>query len=342
MFRNFYVEKIVQESATIKSFYLKRTDNKALDNYLPGQFVTIKIKENSNVNEQIRNYTISDSPGKGYFRLTIKREENGNVSKYFHDTLKIGDIVAVSKPSGNFYLQPNNSNTAFFLSGGVGITPMLCMLEYIAENEQAKKVFFLHSSLNKKVQPMLTRLKELKSKNSNLYLSVHHSNPSSEEKLKVDYDYEGVISKEYLQNILPETETDFFLCGPTPFMAAMYSYLLELGVNEKNINYEFFGDGKKFDSKKSIEEINLTDYKVHFTKSGIVTYWDSNSNSILDLAEANGLSPSFSCRMGTCSTCESKLKSGNIEYDPEPFMEAEEGNIFICCSKPTSNIEIEL
>jgi len=342
MYHNYFISKIVSESATIKSFYLKPKDKDTVEKYLPGQFITIRVQPNVAEKGQIRNYTISDRPGKDYLRLTIKREENGIVSKHFHDVLKIGDVVEISNPTGNFYLNSRNSNEVVLLSGGVGITPMLSMLEYIAVNEPTKKVLFLHSSLNKAVQPMLPRLKELTTLHNNFDLSIHHSNPMADEVPKIDYDYEGMISKEYLELAIPKTKTDIYLCGPTAFMEAMYKHLTDLGIKEENIKYEFFGEAKKLGSKQTAIEPVINRYKVRFSKAGIETYWKESNLSILELAEEKGLNPHFSCRMGTCSTCESVLLSGDIEYEPEPFMEAEEGKIFICCSKPVSDLIVDI
>jgi len=342
MYNNYFVDNIVTESSNIKSFYLKRKDNKSVESYLPGQFIAVRVKSNNYGKELIRNYTISDSPGKGYLRLTIKKEENGLASKYFHDELEIGDSVEISNPTGNFHLKPGNSKSIVLISGGVGITPMQSMLEYIAEYEPGKTVFFLHSSLNKAVQPMLVRLRELNAKHGSMYLSIHHSYPQEDEIPGLDYDYDGLISKEYLESVLPKTEADIFLCGPTSFMEAMYKHLTDLGIKEETINYEFFGEGKKLGVKPSTGTPATPGYKVKFTKSGIEADWTDSNLSILELAEEKGLAPSYSCRMGTCSTCESTLVSGEIEYEPEPFMESEPGKIFICCSKPVSNIEIYL
>lgn len=342
MFRNFIITKITSESTTIKSFYLKRADNAPLEDYFPGQFISVRVKPNGIDNEHIRNYTLSDSPKKNYFRLTIKRESNGIVSKHFHDVIKTGDVIGLSKPTGNFYLSINNSKPTVLLSGGVGITPMLSMLEYITENEPDKKVFFLHSSTNKDVQPMLSRLKELGLKNRNLFLSIHHTKPKNDEVPRIDYDYTGLITKEYLERILPNAEPDFYICGPVNFMETMFKYLLELGINEESINYEFFGEGKNLGNQKQIENINTAAFKIHFTKSLVEADWDSKNANILELAESVGISPQNSCRMGTCATCETTLHKGSIEYDPEPFMESPAGKVLICCARPTSDIEIEL
>lgn len=342
MFRDFIIDRIVRESSTIKSFYYKRTDNKPVETHLPGQFITLRVKPPEEKKELIRNYTLSDGPGKEYFRTTIKREEYGKVSRYLHDQVKEGDTIGISKPTGDFQLTINSSKPVVLLSGGVGITPMLSMLEFIVAHEPDRRVYFLHSSLNKAVQPMLVRLRELGKKHKNLYLSIHHSKPGIDEKAGIDYDYAGLISKDYLNSVLPMIEMDYFLCGPVGFMETMYQYLQEFSVNEENIHYEFFGEGKNLGTKPIFVDSNSNNFKVKFTKSNKEIQWDSSQQSILELAESAGLTPEFSCRMGTCSTCESTLLKGTIEYDPEPFIETPEGRILICSSKPVSNLEIEL
>lgn len=160
-YKNFLIDKIVVESSTIKSFYLKPVDGSEPKKYLPGQFVSVKVKPVGYQKTIVRNYTLSDAANKSYFRLTIKREKNGIVSRYFHDEIELGDKIEVSSPAGQFHLRNNDAKPVVFLSGGVGITPMLSMLEEIVGNESSREVFFLHSSLNKSVQPMMVRLQEI-------------------------------------------------------------------------------------------------------------------------------------------------------------------------------------
>lgn len=342
MFREFILNRIVKESSIIKSFYFKSLDNKALANYLPGQYAIFRIKVKGSDEKFIRNYTISDAPGKDYYRFTIKRENHGKASKYFHDVLSVGDTIEISNPSGDFHLTKNSSKPVVLISGGVGITPMLSMLEYMTANEPSRKIFFFHASLNKSVQAMFSRLKDLNNDNENLHLSIHHSEPDNDEQINIDYDYEGFITKKYLESALPKTEMEYYLCGPLVFMEIMFQFLTDLGVEEEKIKYEFFGEGKKLSNKPVFVDSNTNNFKVKFTKSNKEVYWDDNQSSILELAESAGITPEFSCRMGTCSTCESSLLNGDVTYDPEPFMETPEGSVLICCSKPTSDIEIEL
>jgi len=341
MFSTFYIDHIKRESNTIQSFYLKRKDGKPILTYLPGQFISLKI--NTTEGETIaRNYTLSDAPDKEHYRLSIKRESLGKASRHFHDFFKVGSELEVSEPMGKFHLDTTISKPVILLSGGVGITPMISMLEYTSTQQLERKIHFIHSSLNKEVQPFFERLTHLKKQLLNMKLTVFHTNPIATEKIGIDYDYEGFVSQKILAKTV-ELEGDYFLCGPVSFMEAMFKHLLDLGVSESNINYEFFGENKPLGAKPSFKDSNTTEaYKVFFTDSKLETEWNTKAQNILELAESEGLTPANSCRMGTCSTCESTLVSGTIEYDPEPFMEAEEGKIFICCAKPTSDVEIEI
>ena len=189
---------------------------------------------------------------------------------------------------------------------------------------------------------MFSRLRELTIEHKNLYLSIHHTEPTDDEHALIDYDVKGVISKCYLQSVLPNRAMHYYLCGPMGFMKATYGYLQELGANEQNIYYEFFGMGEELGIQTAEKNLNQNDFTVSFTQSAITLNWDNTYPNLLDLAESAGLRLPFSCRMGTCSTCESMLQEGSIKYDPEPFVETEKGKILICCSQPVSDVKIKL
>lgn len=340
MFEEYIVHRIEVESNTIKSFYLRPQQPAQLPEYIPGQYVNIKVQLPDADKALIRSYTLSDRPGAGHVRLTIKKENEGKVSRYLHDTLKVGDVVPVSRPTGEFTLTGSENEAVVLLSGGVGITPMLSMAEHLCTVKSVRPVYFLHSSFNKAVQPMQQRLRELAGQNKNMVVSIHHTSPLAGEVMGVDYDVAGLITKNHLAE-LPISNARIYLCGPTTFMEAMYRYATDLGFSEDRIHYEFFGETKKL-GVQPISAPGHTGYTIKFLKSGKEVPWNDSVTSILDLAEANGLRPDYSCRMGTCATCESRLIKGTFEYDPEPFMEPDDGNLLICCAIPTSNMEIDI
>lgn len=340
MFDTFYINAIEEESTTIRSFYLKTKNESKLKSYFPGQFITVKLP----INEEetiTRNYTISDQPNETHFRLTIKREAQGKSSRYFHDTLMVGNEIEVSEPLGNFHLDTNSERPVVLISGGVGITPMLSMLEYMTTHQPNRKVTFIHSSLDNNVRPFKNRLTELEHQNNSLDVSIFHTHPLGNEKKGIDYNFEGYVTQEELAKTT-SIAADYFLCGPVGFMEVMYDHLIALDIDKQTIYYEFFGEGKTLGEQPLFTDSKTTNYKVTFTQSDKEVDWTDEANSLLDLAEANGINPPSSCRMGTCSTCMTPLTEGKTEYEPEPFMEAEEGNIFICVAKPTSDIKIPL
>lgn len=339
MFQEYIVEQVVKESLTIKSFYFSPKNGGPLPAYLAGQFVNIKVKPDGSEKELVRSYTLSDKPGTPYLRLTVKREEYGKVSTYLHDEITVGSTVLMSDPMGDFHLPVNNQGPLVLISGGVGITPMLSVAEYVTDRQPQRQIYFIHSSLNRDVQPMLDRLKYLKTANDNFKLVIFHSDPLEDELIDIDYDYRGFITKDRLPRI---NHAEYMVCGPVAFMETIFSFLSEFEITEDKIHFEFFQSPKSGESKQPVNETASSRVKVTLLKSEKVLFWQEGAGTLLELIESAGLQPDNSCRMGTCSTCQTRLVGGTFQYEPEPFMEPEAGNVLLCCAIPTSNVEIDL
>ncbi len=129
----------------------------------------------------------------------------------------------------------------------------------------------------------------------------------------------------------------------------MFEGLRDWGVPELRIHYEFFGPASALTGRATLATPQRTsrttqcceEIEVTFSRSGVTANWNPSLESILDLAEAHGLTPDYSCRSGICHTCVCKLESGEVEYSPEPLEMPEEGSVLICCSKPKGNIVVE-
>lgn len=339
MYREFIIQKIVSESLHIKSFYLEPKDNQPLNYFLPGQFLTLKIPRPET--DLIRTYTVSSRPGLPYYRITVKREDQGQASPLLHDTLHTGDTLWVRDPAGQFHLNLNSSNPVMMISGGVGITPMLSMLAYIQDKQPNRKVIFIHASRNQEVQPMTAQLYEWTQTLPNFRLIRIHSQPLASEKQGQDFDFQGRINPEILSSHLDTDIEDYYICGPRGFMEVAYADLINLGISPEKIHYEFFGESKKLSPSPTIIP-STEEFTIEFSASGKTAAWTNQHDSILELAESLGLSPDYSCRIGTCMTCESQLLEGKVKYDPEPFVDVPEGSVLICCSQPQSNLKIDI
>jgi ferredoxin len=166
-----------------------------------------------------------------------------------------------------------------------------------------------------------------------------------------DYDSLGHVDIELVKQVLPFDDYEFYLCGPTPFMRSLYCGLLSLDVTEKRIHYEFFGPASMLkDDAKPIGPAQIPTaetelaggIQVRFARSGVTAAWDPACETILDLAERHGLNPDYSCRSGICHTCMCALVEGEVEYLEDPLDEPDPGCVLICCSRPKSNIVIEV
>ena len=150
--------------------------------------------------------------------------------------------------------------------------------------------------------------------------------------------------------LVPDASPDFYMCGPTLFMKSLLDGLLRWDVPAHRIHYEFFGPASALEERariatpKSLAKASecCTDIEIKFSESGVTANWNPSFESILDLAEANGLSPDYSCRSGICHTCLCPLEEGEVEYVLEPLDPPDPGSVLICCSKPTTDVVVRV
>jgi nitric oxide dioxygenase len=239
-FRNFVVTKKVAESDVITSFYLEPQDGQEIASFESGQYLTVRVQPEGEEYSHIRHYSLSDASGKNYYRISVKREEQGVVSNYLHNEVHAGSVIEISAPAGEFVLNQKESPVVL-ISGGVGITPMISMLNTIVKEQPEREVVFIHGALNSSVHAMKQELQQLADKHSNIRSFVAYSSPTEKDKEEMAFDKEGFIDLEWLQSIVPSSQADFYFCGPTPFMKLIKSHLNELAVPAENIHFEFFG-----------------------------------------------------------------------------------------------------
>lgn len=231
-FKDFVIVDKVKESDIITSFYLKPTDGSAVTTYQPGQYITVRLSIPGEAYMFNRQYSLSQAPGNETFRISVKKESemnpNGKVSCYLHNTVEIGDQIEVSAPAGDFYLNVDSSQPVTLISGGVGITPMMSMLQTISKNSPSRPVSFLHGARNMSLHAFDKEVHTLLSVMEDTTYATQYS------------DNNQLITKEFLaENVL--ANSDIYVCGPVPFMKAVVNSLYELGFSEENVHFEFFG-----------------------------------------------------------------------------------------------------
>ena len=246
--RKFTVAKKVPESAEITSFYLKPSDGGAIAPHQAGQYVSVRVMVPELGLKQPRQYTVSDSPQPDYIRISVKREDSkgdqvgGWVSNTLHENIQEGDEIDVSAPTGNFFLF-DSSKKNVLISGGVGLTPMVAMLNHLVSLNMPQPVQFIHACRDGKVHAMKQHLKDLKVEHSQLSTMVAYEFPQDTEVQGEDYDVAGRLDLSTLSEAQLPKDADYYLCGPVPFMQEQHKVLVARGITAEQIHTEAFGTG---------------------------------------------------------------------------------------------------
>jgi ferredoxin-NADP reductase/predicted pyridoxine 5'-phosphate oxidase superfamily flavin-nucleotide-binding protein len=352
-YREYYVTRVVPESSNITSFYLQAESGDRVPCHKPGQFLPIEIEPVPGGGTLQRTYTISNAPDGRSYRLSIKREPapaegvtEGLSSNYFHDQVSVGSSFRAMSPRGKFTLDESTNRPLVMLSAGVGVTPMMSMLEHLANDSSScrepRAIWFFHGTRNSSEHAFADRVRDIARSLSCLQTRFVYSQPKTSDRLGIDYDLPGRIDVDMLKRELPFDDYDFYLCGPAAFMESLHGDLKNLNVPDERIHYEFFGPGAAFQSDKpagmTAEQFSeLRPVPVIFKKSGIETTWDPSRGSLLDLAEAEGLQPDYSCRSGICQTCATPVLEGKVDYAEPPMVDPETGMALLCSCHPVND-----
>ncbi|WP_212625433.1 NO-inducible flavohemoprotein [Pseudomonas sp. PP3] len=235
--RDFYLSRRETESSEITSFYFKPVDFHPIIVAKPGQYIGIKLFINGE--EHRRNYSLSKLSDGIEYRISVKREKQGKVSNFLHDELKLGEVVQLFPPSGEFVLTAE-ARPLVLLSAGVGITPTLPMLSRALE--QHRQVLFIHCARNASVQGFAREIADAALCSTLLTTRVCYSEPLPEGQF---CDFVGHLGRPQLADWLaPLRAAKVYLLGPPLFMSAMRKILLDIGIAPTDIHYEFFGPAR--------------------------------------------------------------------------------------------------
>ena len=352
--RSYRVSHIEDESSVIRSFYFKPVDKEGLLPFKAGQFFTLRIWPNNADKPVIRTYTVSSAPEDNFYRISVKREKDGHISKYLHATLKTGDTIEAKAPSGEFFIDPVETRPAVLLGAGVGITPMVSMAQHIANEGQrtrhTKALTVIHAARTIEQRAFAKTFRELE-KQTNGAISYYSfiSKPGNNTKPGIDFNAVGRISDDTLRQILVLDDYDFYLCGPDTFMQGLYDSLRRLGVRDARIFAEAFGPASLLrqpdEGQSTISDTEAEQAIIKFTQSDFEQRWNSGDATLLEVAESHGLSPEFGCRNGVCGACVTQLVSGSVSYRTKPSMTHDSDEVLICCAVPakdTKILELEL
>ncbi|PKP94690.1 MAG: NO-inducible flavohemoprotein [Alphaproteobacteria bacterium HGW-Alphaproteobacteria-16] len=238
--RDFRIAEVIRESSVISSFILRPIDNRSVIRHKPGQYLTFWLEIPGHPPVK-RNYSISNAPNGEFYRISVKREPQGLASGWLHDAAKPGTILKVAPPAGEFFLAEHPERPVVLLSGGVGLTPMVAMLETIAERHPHVRTHYIHGTHDRETHAMREHVRTLANGGGAIRAVEFHQTPLPGETLGQDYDHAGIITDDWLIANTPVGEADYYICGPRPFLRAAVSALSLSGVPSDRIHYEFFG-----------------------------------------------------------------------------------------------------
>lgn len=329
------VVRTFEETPSVKTFRLMDPHGGELPfRYLPGQFLTVTVAPNGEALK--RSYTIASAPTQREFcEITLKREEQGAVSRFLHDRVTAGDTLQVTAPSGKFTFTGVEAASVVLIAGGVGITPMMSAARYLTARSWPGDIFLIYAVRDESEVIFREELEYLHRRHTNLHVTI-----VAEQVQSTDWPYAtGRITRELLDSTVAALPTRrVHLCGPPAMMDAVKTLLLDLGVAAAQIRTEVFVG-------KEPRATPLTSLPAADTKVAVVTFAHSRrtamippSKTVLEAAEDVGVDIEYSCRIGTCGVCRTKLLSGTVTMDVEDGLEPGDkaSNVILACQARTA------
>lgn len=337
------IMRIIVETADTNSYWLEPTNGQVVS-YKAGQFLTLILPHNGH--EVRRSYSLSSAPGERLC-ITIKRVQNGEISRYLHDTLRVGDIVNSLLPAGRFTLDSSPTGDVVLMGAGSGITPLFSLLKYLLQNEVAQRVTLLYSNTTEQSIIFYDALNQLHQQHPTRFRLLYLlSNPPE--------DWNGLrgrLNNVLLERLLPQLVADsdpaalrFYICGPGAYMRMTQFTLVFSGFRPDQIRRENF----------VVEPIIATPPPTLAQDRTVLLRFRGKEidiqvpayKSILQAALDEGIMLPYSCRGGRCSTCAAHCLSGQVHMtinDVLTDQDLADGWVLTCTGYPESDgVVIEL
>ena len=228
----------VAESEDVTSFVFEPRDAGPGASFSAGQHLPLALDVDGFDRVIERTYSISSPPDEAFYRITVKRHSQRLVSRFLHDHVQVGHILSASAPRGDFVLDHESSRPIVLVSAGVGLTPLVSMLHELSQNA-TRPVWFVHGARDGRHHTLAQEVRRLASAHSRIVAHFAFSRPEPDDNGR--YDSAGRVDAGLLETLLPDFDADYYLCGPTGFMAAIQQQLEDRGVLAERVHFESFG-----------------------------------------------------------------------------------------------------
>jgi ferredoxin-NADP reductase/MOSC domain-containing protein YiiM len=347
-FRPLRVAKVVHEAATVSSVYLAAADGTRLPAARAGQYLTLRVTGASQP-APVRSYSLSSAPGAGSYRISVKDEPHGTVSRYLNRELRPGAILDAAAPRGDFVLDAG-TGPILLISAGIGVTPVLSMLHELAGARSERDTWWIHGARRPQEHPLAAEAHALLASLPHAHEHVFYSAATPAERRSARA-AAGRLTKDKLIGLAIPASASAYICGPSSFMADMQDALTAAGIDPARIRTELFGalpsinPGLTGQTRRPPHQPAGppgTGPLVTFARSGVSAPFAAGRRSVLELADACDVPTRWSCRTGVCHTCATPLLSGDITYSPAPLEPPADGEVLICCARPSTDIVLDI
>jgi ferredoxin-NADP reductase/MOSC domain-containing protein YiiM len=348
-FRPLSVTAVTPESATINSLTLADPDGRPLPPAHAGQYVTLRLPVPGKP-PAVRSYSLSSPPGAGSYRISVKREDHGLVSRQLHASARPGLRLDIAAPRGEFTLADADTPVVL-VSAGVGATPVLAMLHQLADARRPRPVWWFHAARRPADHAFRAEAAALIAELPGARSRTYYSAASGSELAGAGARAGHLDAAAFTAAGVPP-EADAYICGPESFMTDMTAALTAAGLDPRRIRTELFGPRTPVNPGISGARRVPPHLPpgppgagplVTFARSGLsVPYDDDSYRAVLDLAEACDVPTRWACRTGVCHTCTTPLLSGQVTYEPDPLEPPDYGSALICCARPATDLVLDI
>ena len=341
-FRRMHVARLTRETDLVTSVYLCPVEMETLPPALPGQYLTVRLA-GSGIPVAVRSYSLSES-APDHYRISVKRETQGIASGYIANALAVGDAVDVAAPRGEFILGDGHE-PVLLVSAGIGITPVLAMLQALVAGGSSRLVWWLHTTKTPATDALAAEVGRLIDS-----LPAGHSKVFYTACATTDSPAGSRLDAAALAALDVPTDASAYVCGPIGFMDAVTTALVDLGIERSRVHTERFSSLSAINPGVVATDLPAphpprsvgTGPMVTFARAGITAAYNSDNANLLEMAESCDIPTRWSCRTGVCHTCSTPMLAGTVAYRPLPLTDPAAGEVLLCCSTPESDVVLDL
>jgi ferredoxin-NADP reductase len=299
-----------------------------------GQFLTLLLPLQGK--EVRRSYSLSSCPetNETTWSITVKRVEQGLVSNWIHDSIKVGDRIRTRGPSGNFTLASASKPNLLLIAGGSGITPIMSLLRLTLATRPGVPVTLLYANRSKEEVIFRAEIEKLSEQFSQLTV-IHFWEQADEGEMCCS----GRITRDALHEATVAqalADWDVYMCGPEAMMNGLLAEMDALAFPKANVKIERFAS-----LRPAVLPTERKACKLKVFGQAVVA---QSNQTVLEAALAAGVDHDFSCTMGGCGACKTRLVSGQVVMDDPNCLSDEEkgsGLILSCLAHPLSDVVVE-